>query len=112
MNPYVPLSIDSAIPYPGSTLDFNRGSIAQTTAADVAIIPLLCIWYPDFYAEPALKTILDRRNPKSRKAEMTAVRKAVVQHLRGWPVQIRISAAEVSQPQFLTGGCLCGLLLP
>ncbi len=51
--------------------------------ADVAIIPLLCIWYPDFYAEPALKTILDRRNPKSRKAEMTAVRKAVVQHLRG-----------------------------
>jgi hypothetical protein len=51
--------------------------------ADVAIMPLLRVWYPDFYAEPALKMILKQRNPKSRKAELTAVRKAVVQQLGG-----------------------------
>lgn len=50
--------------------------------ADVAIMPLLCVWYPDFTTEPALKAILDRCNPKSRKAELTAIRKVVIQSLR------------------------------
>jgi len=51
--------------------------------ADVAVMPLLCVWYPDFKIEPSLKAILDRCNPKSRKAELTAIRKVVVQQLRG-----------------------------
>jgi hypothetical protein len=54
--------------------------------ADTAIMPMLRVRYPDFYAEPVLKTILEKRNPKSREAEFTAIRKAVIQSLRSLAV--------------------------
>jgi hypothetical protein len=65
---------------------FRLPPLSKSTAkkwVDTAIIPLLCKRYPDFSVEPVLKAILDSGNPKSRKAEVTAIRKAMRQYLHG-----------------------------
>lgn len=59
--------------------------LAKSTAqqwADIAVMPLLRVYFHDFQAEPVFKTILERRNPKSQKAAVTTIRKAVIQSLR------------------------------
>lgn len=52
--------------------------------ADKAILPLLQARYADFSAVPILKRILDKCDPrpKSPKAELTAIRKTVIQSLQ------------------------------